>query len=84
MSLTRTIAGRPVTLSRGTRYCASRLIVERGRRHYPVFIRALTGDGAGLMAAPVVTLPGMSYDEANAFLREFNNGRVSFEGRVWK
>jgi hypothetical protein len=84
MSLTRTIAGRPVTLSRGTRYCASRPIIERGRRHYPVFIWALTSDSAGLMAAPVVTLPGMNYDEANAFLREFNNGKISFEGRIWR
>ena len=73
-----------MTLTRGRRYCASRPIAERGRWHFPIFIRALTGDGSGILANPVVTLPGLSYDEANAFLMEFNNGKISFEGRVWR
>jgi len=31
----------------------------------------------------IVDLPPMTDDEANEFLAAFNNGRTSFEGRLW-
>ncbi len=72
---TRQIAGHDITLTTGKRYLASRPMATRGRDSYPITI--YDEDGIALTLAP------MSYDEANAFLAEFNNGAISFDGRVW-
>ena len=74
MLKTQTIAGTSITLEEGRRYLATRPIND-GSRQYDVTI----SDDDG----PYLVLPDMSYDEANNFLVEFNNGRTSFEGRVW-
>lgn len=75
---TQTIAGIPIALKAGVRYIATRPMAQwfAPNATYPVTI----WDSAG---AAVLTLPRMSYDEANEFLAEFNNGRMSFDGRVW-
>lgn len=73
---TRQIAGHPITLTTGRWYLASRPMATRGRTTYPITIR----DEAG---ATALTLAPMSYDDANAFLAEFNNGAISFDGRTW-
>ena len=65
-------------LEPGTKYIASRPMAERGRKWYPVWIKKHLES-----PYPVVTLPGLSYDTANEFLAAFNNGRSSFDGRVW-
>ena len=77
---TKTIAGRKVTLDKGVRYVASRPWIEGGRRDYPIWIRRHDRDPFG---HPVMTIDGLSYDEANRFLLAFNNGPLSFDGRVW-
>jgi hypothetical protein len=33
--------------------------------------------------APSVTLHGLNYDAANRLVNGFNNGPISFDGRVW-
>ena len=75
---TRTIAGHEVTLESGKRYIATRPMAQRGRKVYPISI--YLADASNNIV--VDTLP-MDYDEANQFLAEFNNGKMSFDGRVW-
>jgi hypothetical protein len=75
--VTRSIAGHEFSLEAGTRYVASRPIATRGRTVYPVSIKAAGN------ADPDVVVDGLSYDEANELINAFNNGRTSFEGRVW-
>ncbi len=77
---TRTIAGQTLTLRAGVRYYASRPWAERGRRTYPVTIQPMTGAPEG--TAPVI-VPALSYEAANALINSFNNGAMSFDGRVW-
>lgn len=74
---TQVIAGHEVTLTAGVRYIADRPIVDGKRTTFPVHIRrASTGNA-------VMAKMGLSYDQANAFINEFNNGTTSFDGRVW-
>lgn len=74
---TRKIAGRALTLTAGVRYLASRPFATRGRTVYPVTIEAVGADAAG------VVVDGLTYDAANRLLGAFNNGPMSFDGRVW-
>jgi len=80
MKTTKTIAGHKITLTRGERYVAGRPMASCGRTTYPITIRKITN---GWSDTAVLTLPSMTYDEANEFLAAFNNGTTSFEGRVW-
>ena len=70
---TRMIAGHSVTLVSGNHYIATR---EMGTIS-PVIIR---GYNTG---TPADVLYPTTYDEANEILAAFNNGAVSFDGRVW-
>jgi hypothetical protein len=77
---TQTIAGITVTLEAGRRYYASRPALRNHQRLadvlFPVYIR----DEQELT---VLTIPDLSYEDANKFLGEFNNEEVSFTGRIW-
>lgn len=73
---TRTIAGHEVTLEVGRRYIASRPMAERGREWYDISIKDTDGN-------VIETLPA-DYEMANLFIAEFNNGTMSFDGRVWE
>ena len=74
----RTIKGHKVTLKVGERYVASR---PMGDRLFPVTIRKPSRFGNW---KEVLTIHGLSYEAANEFLNAFNNGKTSFEGRIWK
>jgi hypothetical protein len=75
---TKTIADRKLTLQSGVRYMASRPFAHRGRRVYPVTIEPVgVNDGAA------VRVEGLSYEQANRLVNAFNNGPMSFDGRVW-
>ena len=76
---TRSIAGHEVTLTKGVRYLASRPFAQRGRRTYPVAISPMKGQPS----ARGNVVDGMDYAAANRFLDAFNNGSMSFDGRVW-
>jgi len=65
-------------LEPGVRYVASRPMAERGRKVYPVWIKKNVES-----PYPVVTIEGLGYKAANELLAAFNNGRSSFDGRVW-
>lgn len=66
-------------LVKGVRYQAARPLASRGRHEFPVTFTPIDGS-----TAPVRVIDGLDYDQANQVLAEFNNGRTSFEGRVWK
>jgi len=68
----RTIAGHEIELTSGQNYLASR---PMGKCN-PVSIK----NDAGVTCAQIT---GLTYDEANELLNAFNNGAVSFDGRVW-
>lgn len=74
---TKTVGGYKLSLESGKRYLATRPFAQRGVSRYPV---SITEAGK---ADPAVTLPALGYDAANEFLAKFNNGKVSFSGRVW-
>ena len=78
----KTICRRELTLVPGRRYQASRPIAKRDGMLFPIFIRDIT-DSWHETHETVEVLEGFTYDEANEFLAEFNNGRTSFDGRVW-
>lgn len=75
---TRTIAGQQLTLLAGVRYRASRPFSQRGRTVYPVSIERLD-DPVG----DVLVVGGLSYQDADKLVNEFNNGPMSFDGRIW-
>lgn len=81
---TQTIAGHKITLEEGVRYFASRPFCKRGpidQQRFTVSIAPLRG--ASYFAEPVVKIVDLTYDQANEFLSEFNNGAISLSGRVW-
>ena len=72
---TQTIAGREISLPTGW-YIASRPMASRKNELFPITIHT---EGFHIVA----TLDPMTYDDANEFLNEFNNGPTSFDGRDW-
>jgi hypothetical protein len=82
MTTTRTIAGHRITLTVGKRYVASRPIASSRRTVFPVH---LNESEPGQPWKRRKTVGGrMSYDSANKFIKAFNNGPTSFQGRIWK
>ncbi len=84
---TQTIAGHKVTLEDGNWYIATRPMLKsqtdlanakRGRKVFPVHIHSSIESDT-----PALTIAKLSYDEANDFINEFNNGKTSFDGRCW-
>lgn len=75
---TKVIAGHEITLDEG-RYLASRPMATRhlNQSLFPIHIKNEKG-------VTVLTIPDLSYDEANDFLNEFNNGMTIYEGRDWE
>lgn len=67
---TRTIAGHQVTLEVGKRYLATRPLGLG-------FISIWDTDNK------LVDFLSMDYSQADKFLKRFNNGQLSFDGRVW-
>jgi|GEM_PF-1365475 len=81
---TQTIAGQAITLAVGKRYLATRPMSGKPRQRYVISIVEHHTCHHSVNAPPVVQLEPMGYDTANAFLSAFNNGKTSFEGRVWE
>ena len=99
MLTTHTIAGHSFSLTPGRRYLASRPMARSQHRRrayavreiapqlkmrvpvYPITILDIT-DGDTEMA--VMTVGPLDYDAANAFLAAFNDGEISFSGRIWE
>lgn len=81
MTKTNRIAGHRLTLTVGVRYIASRPFASRGRKAYPVAIQPMIGSP---LQATGTVIDGLSYDAANRLVNSFNNGAMSFDGRIWK
>ena len=81
---TLTIAGHAITLEEGRNYLAARPMADSTRKHFPVTVYDTEIMATESKAASLVYQAlDMTYDEANEFLAEFNNGKMSFDGRVW-
>lgn len=78
-NITRTIAGHSITLMANKRYLATRPMNNRFMTTFPVTIKDIDGESIQV----VQVIENLTYDEANQFINEFNNGPTSFEGRVW-
>ena len=82
---TKSILGHKLTLVSGHRYLASRPMLEGDIDDdvsgviLPVAITDLNNPNGD----PVAHVDDMPYDKANDFLNAFNDGKTSFEGRVW-
>jgi hypothetical protein len=77
---TRKIAGHEITLAEGVRYGATRPMAPAANKPVTVSIHELP-NRIGDLAALQITLPNRK--EADTFLRRFNNGRSSLDGRIW-
>lgn len=75
---TETIAGHEITLQKTVRYLAARQMAKEGRKLFTVTIYILGDD-----MLPYKEIPDLTYTQANEFINEFNNGIISFAGRVW-
>ncbi len=73
--LTQIIANREMTLTEGQIYRAQRPLAETGMKVFPVTIRNLT------LFQDELEFSGLSYNEANELINEFNED--SFAGRCW-
>ena len=72
---TKTISGQKITLKTGERYLATRPMADGESQTYPVTIES----GAKI----IMEIPGLSYEQADALVNAFNNGKTSFAGRIW-
>lgn len=77
---TRKIAGHRITLLEGVHYIATRPMGPPPNKPITVTIQPM--EGAPLEAVEF-QIAGLTYDEANRLLSAFNNGPMSFDGRVW-
>jgi len=77
---TREIGLYNIGLKEGHRYVASRPFANGWRKDFTVTISEIAPSGCHY---PIHTIPGLSYDAANCFLADFNDGAYGFEGRVW-
>ncbi len=77
MLATKRISGHDVTLIVGSRYLATRPMDGSLSRKYDVSI-------VGSDCVEIFQIADLSYDDANSFLAEFNNGETTFHGRVWE
>ena len=81
---TETVLGYNLTRVAGKRYVASRPIIGEGIKRgktelFPVTIVDYDNQNGD----PVAHVDDMPYDKANDFLNAFNNGKTSWDGRVW-
>jgi hypothetical protein len=91
--ITRTIAGQRITLEAGQRYFAGRPMADprlpwwdksaRTQGIYPVFVERLQLSPSEMETYQPDVVGEFTYDQANEFINAFNNGTISFEGRVW-
>jgi hypothetical protein len=81
---TQTILGYELTLVAGHRYRASRPMLD-GEISDDVTVKlpVTIVDYENQQGDPVAYVGDLPYDEANEFLNAFNNGKMSFDGRVW-
>jgi len=75
---TKTISGHSLTLKTGIRYIASRPIARK-RELLTVTIKPLDG-----IDIERVRISDLTYRQANQLINAFNNGKTSFDGRIWK
>jgi hypothetical protein len=81
MKVNLSIAGHQISLEPG-HYIACRPMASRKRQTFPVTIYDVENDM--LRQRPIITIPNLSYDQANEFINEFNNGPTSWDGRIIK
>jgi len=82
---TQSILGYNLTLVSGHRYLATRpmLAGDIDDNDVSVKLPVTIVDYKNQQGDPVVHVDDMPYDKANDFLNAFNNGKISFDGRVW-
>lgn len=71
------IAGNTIKLKVGTQYRAHRPMAGSGDTFFPVTIVDMDND------TEVFTIEDLTYEQANKLINKFNNGTISFSGRVW-
>lgn len=80
---TQTIAGHSITLEAGKRYIATRPFAKRGDINRQRFTITDFANVHSYYGPVLVTIPNLTYDQANEFLAQFNNEECSLSGRVW-
>jgi hypothetical protein len=82
---TKLVLGYKLTLVSGNRYLATRPMLggDIDDNDVSVKLPVTITDLDNPNGDPVAYVDDMSYEKANEFLNTFNNGKTSFEGRVW-
>jgi len=81
--VTRVIAGQAIALEVGKQYLAARPMVTKGASRFTISIYEHNAFHSHANPPAIIALPPMTYDEANKLLAAFNNGKTTFEGRIW-
>lgn len=85
---THEICGRPVTLKVGVRYIAtapmSAFSSEARIKYAPPITVSIYEHDFVFGALPAFEVCNFNSEGAREFLRAFNNGKISFNGRVWR
>ena len=71
------IIGHTIRLEVGIQYRAHRPMADEKTTTFPVTIVDMDN------SREVLTIDGLAYDQANSLINKFNNGTISFSGRVW-
>ena len=82
---TKTVIGYKLTLVSGHRYLATRPMLDGGIDDDDVSVKlsVTITDLSNPNGDPVAYVDDMPHDKANDFLNAFNNGKTSFDGRIW-
>lgn len=81
---TQAVLGCELTLVAGRRYLATRPMLDEDiSDDVAVKLPVTIMDYENQWGDPVAYVGNLPYDEANDFLNAFNNGKISFDGRVW-
>ena len=81
---TKSVLGYKLTLVSGHRYLATRPMLE-GEIDDDVSVKlpVTIVDYKNQQGDPVAYVDNLPYDKANEFLNAFNNGKYTFDGRIW-
>ena len=81
---TKSILGYKLTLEIGKRYLATRPMLHFGiTRKMEAKLPVSIVNAENPFGQPVAFVGNMTYDDAIRFLNAFNNGKMTFDGRVW-
>ena len=79
----RVIAGQAIALEAGKQYLAARPMATKGASRFIISIYEHKALHSHAKPRAIVDRPPLPYEEANQWLAACNQGKTTFEGRLW-